>query len=170
VGVTPNGSAVIFEVEVTRSAPQSFEAAFSDGGTRGFTNGNFNFGREMQPVLSSDAVQVALGVEARRRGAVRPGLRHQLAQYSDALFRAEAAKGGTRHHPVDRHPYPALEAQDEADAVLAARTVPLQPSEGFRPQGHRTSPATKPPEPPPPQSVVPPRRPKAGPAPGRKAM
>jgi len=120
--VTGNGT-VVFDVEVTGKRPAEIQAAFFDQGNQGrwWNNASLNFGRDIRPVLGSANVDVALGVEARRRGQTRPGLRRQLQSYSEALFRQEQGR------PVSK---PRQVHQRKIGTPFDLRTVKLGESRG----------------------------------------
>lgn len=122
VKVTGNGT-VVFDVEVTGKRPSELQAAFFDQGnqSRWWNNASLNFGRDIRPVLGSDNVEAALGVEARRRGQARPGLRRQLRSYSEALFQTEQGR------PVSK---PRQVRQRRLDAPFDLRTLKLGESRG----------------------------------------
>ena len=94
------GGEATYDIPMGDIPPKSFTAAFFDGHGKNKTwlnNGGRNFGKHIQSVLDSSDVQVALGVEAKRRGASRTSLKsNSLRAVSRALYNKETSRKASR--------------------------------------------------------------------------
>ena len=94
------GGEATYDIPLGDAAPKKIRAAFFDGkgqNKKWVNNGGRNFGKNIQVVLDSSNVQVALGVEAKRRGASRGALKSgSLRSVTQALFNNERSRLASR--------------------------------------------------------------------------
>ncbi len=95
-----NGAEATYDIPLGEAPIKKIRAAFFDATGRNkkwLNNGGRNYGKGIQSVLDSSDVQVALSVEARRRGGSRGALKsNSLRAVSKALFNNERSRQASR--------------------------------------------------------------------------